>query len=150
MRKENVRELLVREEKARKKILSPALSTVGLSPGQGNARILSHLSQRDRITQKELADICKLDVTTMSRNLDKLETLGLLSREVNPGCRRSFLICLTEKGRTEAGKIHRVLSQFDNIICKDISDEEIKFFCEILEKLCNNLETLKLDMDTGL
>ena len=148
MRKQNVRELLVREEKARKQILSPIFSALGLAPGQGRARILAHLLQRDHITQKELADACKLDVTTMSRNLDKLETMGLLSREANPGCRRSFLICLTEKGRVEAGKIHNVLDQFDHMICKDISEDEITLFCNILNKLCTNLETLRVDMDT--
>lgn len=147
MRKQNVRELLIREEKARKQILSPFLSTLGLAPGQGHARTLAHLLQRDRITQKELADICKLDVTTMSRNLDKLETMGLLKRESNPSCRRSYLICLTEKGEVEAGKIHRAMNQFDQMLCNDISDAELQVFCDILEKLCNNLETQTLDLE---
>ena len=44
------------------------------------------------MTQKKLADACLLDVTTMSRTLDRMEQAGLLVRESNPDCRRSWLI----------------------------------------------------------
>ena len=53
----------------------------------------------------QLADICILDVTTMSRALDKLEQSGLLKRSTNPQCRRSWLISLTEEGNSLADKV---------------------------------------------
>lgn len=137
----NVRELLLREERARKQILSPFLSSLGLIPGQGQAGILFHLLQKDHITQRELADICKLNAATMSRNLDKMENMGYLKRETNPDCRRSFLICLTEKGRIEASKVEKFFNQFDAIIGNDISEGDMETFCRILLKICDNLET---------
>lgn len=143
MMKQTVRELLLREERARKQILSPFLSSLGLTPGQGQAGILFHLLQKDHITQRKLADICKLNAATMSRNLDKLESMGFLNRETNPDCRRSFLICLTEKGRAEASKIDTVFNQFDTIICSDISEDDMETFCRILLKICGNLEAHK-------
>lgn len=141
--KQNIRELLIREEKARKQIITPFLSSLGLTPGQGQARILSHLLQQDHITQKKLADICKLDAATMSRNIDKLEKMGFLSREINPDCRRSFMICLTNKGRIEAVKIDHVFQQFDQMICEGIPEQDMKIFCTVLKKICDNLETPK-------
>lgn len=143
MMKQTVRELLLREERARKQILSPFLSSLGLTPGQGQAGILFHLLQKDHITQRELADICILNAATMSRNLDKLESIGFLTRETNPDCRRSFLICLTEKGKMEAIKIDTVFNQFDTIICNDISEDDMETFCRILLKICDNLEAHK-------
>ncbi|WP_394523951.1 MarR family winged helix-turn-helix transcriptional regulator [Lacrimispora sp. JR3] len=140
MKKQNIRELMVRGEKARKQIFSPLLSGFGLTPGQGQARILHCLLQKDHITQKELADSCHMEVATMSRNLDRLEGLGLLTRKNNPDRRRSFLICLTEKGLAEAREIHKVFEQFEEIACKDISEEEAELFCRILLKMCENLE----------
>lgn len=140
MMKQSIRELLIREERARKQILSPFLSSLGLTPGQGQAGILYHLLQKDHITQRELADVCKLNAATMSRNLDKLESMGLLSREANPDCRRSFLICLTEKGRLEASKIDKIFLQFDAILANDISEDDMEIFCHILRKICDNLE----------
>ncbi len=113
-----VRHLLVRAEKARKHILQPYFSQIGLTFGQGHARILDSLLTRDRITQKELADVCQMDVTTMSRSLDRLGESGYLVRERDPGCRRSFLVCLTEAGKEEAVKVRQALQFVDLQIWK--------------------------------
>ncbi len=140
MKKKNIRELLVRGEKARKQIFFPLLSDLGLTPGQGQAKILYHLQQEDRITQKELADRCRIDAAAMSRNIDKLEGLGLLVRESNPDCRRSFSICLTEKGYEEAGEIRKVFEQFEEIVSEGISQADIDVFYRVMEHMCANME----------
>ena len=140
MKKQNIRELLVRGEKARKQIFFPLLSDLGLTPGQGQAKILYHLQQEDRITQKELADRCRIDAAAMSRNIDKLEGLGLLVRESNPDCRRSFSICLTEKGYTEAKEIRKVFEQFEEIVSEGISQADIDVFYRVMDHMCVNME----------
>lgn len=134
------RQLLVRAEKARKHLLQPYFSQIGLTFGQGHARILDSLLKKDHVTQKELSDTCHMDVTTMSRSLDRLEESGYLVRERDPGCRRSFLICLTEEGVLEAKKVHRGLDSVDRQIWKGISPEEMEQFCTCLERICENLE----------
>ena len=88
MKQERVRRLLVRAERARKHLMQPHFTRIGLTFGQGHARILDVLLARDHITQKELSDLCHMDVTTMSRSLDRLEESGYLVREKDPGCRR--------------------------------------------------------------
>ncbi len=143
MKRHDVRELLVREEKARKQMISPLLSNIGLTPGQGHARILYNLLQKDHITQKELADRCRFDAATMSRNIDKLQDMGFLRRENNPDCRRSFLISLTEKGLAEAEETRKVFQQFEELICSGIPEDEIDIFCKVLIKMCDNLEAYK-------
>ena len=140
MKKQSIRELMVRGEKARKQIFFPLLSDLGLTPGQGQAKILYHLQQEDRITQKELADRCRIDAAAMSRNIDKLEGLGLLVRESNPDCRRSFSICLTEKGYQEAMEIRKVFEQFEEIVSEGISQADIEVFYRVMENMCVNLE----------
>lgn len=134
------RRLLVRAEKARKHMLQPYFTQIGLTFGQGHARILDSLLKKDHVTQKELSDICHMDVTTMSRSLDRLEESGYLVRERDPGCRRSFLICLTEEGVLEAKKVHQGLDSVDRQIWKGFSPEEMEQFCICLEKICENLE----------
>ncbi|MEY8352092.1 MarR family transcriptional regulator [Lachnospiraceae bacterium 54-53] len=143
MKRQHVRELLIREEKARKQIISPLLSNIGLTPGQGHARILYNLLQKDHVTQKELADRCLFDAATMSRNIDKLEDMGFLLRENNPDCRRSFLISLTEKGLAEAEETRKVFEQFEELLCAGIPEDEITVFCKVLMKMCDNLEDYK-------
>lgn len=140
---------MIREEKARKQIISPFLSNIGLTPGQGQARILYHLLEKDHVTQKELADMCYFDAPAMSRNIDKLSDMGFLTRENNPDCRRSFLICLTQKGRIEAIKIKKAFDQFDVLLCQGITEDELKIFCKVLLKMCDNLETKRAPADNN-
>lgn len=71
-RKSEIREMLFRLDLLRKKLLQPFFLSLGLSIGQGQPRILNHLLIKDDITQKELADLCDMDVTTISRTIDKL------------------------------------------------------------------------------
>jgi len=138
-----VRELLIRIEWARKQFIGPSLTNLGLTPGQGQARILNFLLEQDHVTQTKLANTCKLDVTTMSRNLDKLESMGFLNRQTNPTCRRSFLINLTELGRKKAQTVHDLLGRMDITLFNGIDESEIQSFYTTLEKIYNNLENTK-------
>jgi len=136
-----IRELMARGERARKQIFLPLLSEFGLTPGQGQARILYYLLLKDHVTQKELADNCHFEVTTMSRNLDKLEKLGLINRQNNPDCRRSFLICMTDKGIAEAKEIKKVFEQFEQIVSDGITKEELEVFLKVMTRMCDNMES---------
>ena len=77
--KKEIRKMLVRTERARKSVLQPYFAEIGLPLGQGHVRILESLLAADHITQKELADRCHVDVTTMSRSLARLEEAGTRS-----------------------------------------------------------------------
>ena len=69
----DIRDLMIQIEKARKQLVQPFLQNLGLTLGQGHARILNCLLEEDHLTQTELAGRCRMDTTTMSRSLDKLE-----------------------------------------------------------------------------
>lgn len=125
-------------------MLQPYFNQIGLAFGQGHVRILDTLLAGDHVTQKELADICHMDVTTMSRSLDRLEESGCLVRERDPDCRRSFLICLTEEGRHQAGRVRQILEYADAQIWKGLAREEMEQFCACLEKICTNMENSPL------
>ncbi len=81
MKKQSIRELMVRGEKARKQIFFPLLSDLGLTPGQGQAKILYHLQQEDRITRKNWQTDAESMQQQCPENIDKLEGLGLLVRK---------------------------------------------------------------------
>ena len=97
MEKDRIRNLLRDEELARRDFMRPQLLELGLTVGQGQPRILLNLLRYGPQTQKKLSDRCRMDVTTMSRTLDRMETSGFVAREDNPGCRRSYLIRLTSQ-----------------------------------------------------
>lgn len=139
MRKEEIREILHRLDLERKKMIGPKLQKLGLTVGEGQARTLFCLLKRGPMTQKELADFCMRDTATMSRNLDKLERAGLLTRESNPGCRRSFLICLTEEGKEKAEQVQQIFWELDDQIWGDIPEKEMEELYQVLLKVEENL-----------
>ena len=84
----DIRDLMIQIEKARKRLVQPFLQNLGLTLGQGHARILNCLLEEDHLTQTELAGRCRMDTTTMSRSLDKLEKSRSEERRVGKECLR--------------------------------------------------------------
>ena len=140
MRKNEIREILHRLDMERKKFLGPKLQVLGLTVGEGQARALRTLLEEGPMTQKQLADLCMRDAATMSRNIDRLEKAGLLKRENNPGCRRSYLICLTEEGKEKAKQVQKTFRELDERIWGDIPEKEMEQLYETLLRIERNLE----------
>ena len=140
MRKNEIRDVLHRLDMERKKFLGPKLQVLGLTVGEGQARALRTLLEEGPMTQKQLADLCMRDTATMSRNIDRLEKAGLLTRESNPGCRRSYLICLTEEGKEKAGQVQKIFRELDERIWGDIPAEEMEQLYRTLLRIERNLE----------
>ena len=99
----------------RRRILDLFLQKLGLTlvsePAQDP---LDCLLSHENITQKELADTCWLDTTTLSRVLHHMENAGLIRRNQHPGCRRSYQISLTEQGKKKRWKFAGDLRRWTN------------------------------------
>ena len=77
---DSLREALRRVFAAQRRYYHQNAQRIGLATGQGQGTILAQLRREDHLTQRELADRCNIDTTTMSRALDRLEENGLLCR----------------------------------------------------------------------
>lgn len=140
MEKSKIREILHGMDMERRKIVRPKFQELGLTVGEGQAKILKCLLEQGSMTQRQLADKCMLDVTTMSRTLDKLQGAGYLLRTVNPSCRRSFLICITEKGKEKAASVQKIFSNLDEQIWQGISEDEMEVLYHTLQKIMRNFK----------
>lgn len=140
MEKSKIREILHGMDMERRKIVRPKFQELGLTVGEGQAKILKCLLEQGSMTQRQLADKCMLDVTTMSRTLDKLQGAGYLLRTVNPSCRRSFLICITEKGKEKAASVQKIFSDLDEQIWQGISEDEMEVLYHTLQKIMKNFK----------
>ena len=140
IQKQSLREILFQIELLKRRKVQRFLLDIGLTPGQGQARILAYLSSHSSVTQKEIADRCMLDVTTMSRVLNKLEEMGLISRQRDPGCRRAYQIGLTEAGRQKAEEVNRGFERLEEMLCRELSEEEIGSLTTGLKKVKESLE----------
>ena len=134
MEKNALRAVLFQLDQSRRMLLQPWFSSLGLTLGQGQPRILARLLQGDGLTQRELADECMLDAATLSRALDRLEEMGLIRREEHPISRRSYLVRLTDSGREKA------FERLEELLCQGFSPDE-------LERLQRDLEHIQANLD---
>lgn len=141
IQKQRLREILFQIELLKRRKVQRFLLEIGLTPGQGQARILIYLSSHSSVTQKEIADGCMLDVTTMSRVLNKMEEMELIIRRRDPGCRRAYQISLTEAGRQKAEEVNRGFERLEEMLCRELSEEEIGSLTTGLKKVKESLET---------
>ena len=137
--KQKIRRAFLEIEQLKRVRIQEVLLSLGLTPGHGQARTLMALLRLESASQKELAVECLLDVTTMSRTLDRLQNMGLVERRRDPMSRRTFRVSLTEEGKKLAEKVTEEFSKIDEAICRDFSDEELEALLSRLEKVRENL-----------
>ncbi len=140
MERDGLGSAFLRVELLRRQLLRPHFIELGLTVGQGQPRILKTLRIKGAMSQRELSDLCVLDVTTMSRTLDKLEKMGLIKRSDNPECRRSWVISLTPEGEEKADKVVELFKMADDIFSEGMSDEDIKKLYDMLDVIERNIE----------
>ena len=137
-------------EMLRRRFIRQYFIELGLTVGQGQPHILKELREHGAMNQKELSDACLIEVTTMSRTIDRLEKMGLVKRESNPVCRRSWTIALTEEGCELADKVIEIFEMADGIMKSGMSESELETLSAGLEKVKENLWTAIKDNEENM
>lgn len=143
MEKNDIRKILHRLDLERRQLMRPRFLEMGLTVGEGQPRILNCLMEQGEMSQRELADACMFDVTTLSRTLDKMEKAGLVTRKVNPASRRAHLIALTPEGKEKAGRVQEQFAWLDQVLWVDIEEKEMESLYRTLEKIEENVKKEK-------
>jgi len=113
-----------------------SLSEVDLSLGQ--PMILIWLNVNDKITQKELADKCGIDKTTLSRILDNMEKQGLVKRLPSEESRRSWAIHITKKGSQKAEETIECYFGIEKKLFQNFTQAEEEVFFSLFMKMYQN------------
>ncbi len=143
MEKNDIRKILHRLDLERRQLMRPRFLEMGLTVGEGQPRILNCLMEQGEMSQRELADACMFDVTTLSRTLDKMEKAGMVTRKVNPASRRAHLIALTPEGTEKAGQVQEQFAWLDQVLWGDIEEKEMESLYRTLEKIEENVKKEK-------
>lgn len=78
-----------------------------------------------------------MEATSLSRTLKSMEARGLIERRPNPEDGRGVLIFLTEFGKEKRAYSREKVLIFNETIRKNVSEEQIKNFYEVAEKINN-------------
>ena len=101
--------------------------------------VLVKLCEKDRMTQKDLANETNYKQSALTLILDKLESKELIIREAKENDRRAYLIAITNEGRELERKLIVVAKELEKRILDGISDEQKKEFLNSLDKIFYNL-----------
>jgi DNA-binding MarR family transcriptional regulator len=82
----------------------------------------------------ELADACGVDVSTMSRLVDRLEARGLIDRETSPDDRRVSLVQASAQGREVQRAMRAWRSEALKQLLADWTPDERERFGELLAR----------------
>jgi DNA-binding MarR family transcriptional regulator len=114
------------------------LAPFNLAPEQNLIMML--LWDKDGLNQNEIAEKLNKDKTNIARMVYNLEQKGFIRRIAGEQDRRIMRVYLTEKGKELGSSIIPIAEEFNDLVCKGISNEELMAVRRILSKMCANVE----------
>jgi DNA-binding MarR family transcriptional regulator len=109
---------------------------------RGQAPVLLLLSERNALTQKEIAEELKIKPSTVTLILRRMKKRGLISSVRDERDKRYTKIYLTEEGKKFICKLKRVFKQLEEECFKDFSEEEEKLLMDFFRRIRDNLRRL--------
>ncbi len=100
--------------------------------------LLVRVERRGPLGVGELAELCGRDSTTVSRQIAKLEDMGLVSRRVNGRDARVRDVAVTERGRAMAGALDRARETAIASLLAEWDREEVGELARLLRKFAND------------
>ena len=109
--------------------------------GASQMRIIEYIyNSNNDVYQKDLEKKLNVSRATLSGILNTMEKNGLLKRLPSNIDSRSNRIVLNEKTKEIFSARKKEISNIEKVICKNISEQELDNFLEILSKMKKNLE----------
>ena len=113
--------------------LSAALADVNLSAAEINA--LANLGDGGTLNVRQLSERTGTRPSTLTGVLDRLENRGYLTRELDPGDRRSFRLPLTEMGQAVASRVLSAIAGLERDALSRLSADQIAGYHAVITAL---------------
>jgi MarR family transcriptional regulator, organic hydroperoxide resistance regulator len=113
--------------------LSVALADLHLGAAEINA--LANLGAGGTVNVRQLSERTGTRASTLTGLLDRLENRGYLTRELDPGDRRSFRLPLTNDGQAVAARIHAVIADLERDALDHLSATQIAGYHAVIAAL---------------
>mgnify|MGYP004584750205 CR=1 FL=1 len=115
-----------------------------LSLTKGQYLYLVRIYENEGIIPERLAELIKVDRTTLSRAIKKLEGNGFIEKKLDSQNKKIKHLYTTDKGKDVAIFILRENEYSNKVALKSFSKEEIALMHKLLSKMKKNIE---LDWD---
>src|SRR5271155_3941818 len=115
------------------------LREAGLALDRALFPLLVVIERRGPIGVGELADRVGRDYTTVSRQVAKLESLGLVARRTSPADRRVNEAVVTDKGRAMTDVIDAARERLVGSILAPWSDQDLEDLTRLLRRFADDM-----------
>ena len=114
------------------------LAEFGVTPGQYG--IFNCLWSQGSATPKEIAQTLRLENSTVSGMLDKLQKRGLVTRVLDPNDRRSIRVEASEAGKAIREDVLRTVDELNQAVLAPFTAQQRQQLLELLRRLCGTSE----------
>jgi DNA-binding MarR family transcriptional regulator len=125
---------------------SALIALAGVDLDRALFPLLVRVERRGPLGIGELADLCGRDYTTVSRQIAKLESLGLVGRQVNARDARIKEAVITEPGRVMTRALDRAREKVMTSVLADWDKKDVVDLARLLRRLADDaLDFVKTD-----
>lgn len=111
------------------------LSAFGITPGQYGVLSVLWQSKAEGVAPKEISNALRLETSTVSGALDRMQKQGLVHRTLDETDRRSIRVELTEAGWALRDDVLKSIEELNQEISAPFTPEEWEALCSSLKKL---------------
>ncbi|MEX2565183.1 MAG: MarR family transcriptional regulator [Cyclobacteriaceae bacterium] len=102
--------------------------------------VMKNLSENEKLSQTELAQLVFKDHPTLTRIIDILCKKGYVERALHPNDRRSFHLNLTLSGEQKVEELKPQIALIREKAWQNLNENDFNEFKRILNTIYNNLE----------
>ncbi len=102
--------------------------------------VLRALAGSQALSQKDLANLARVEPPTMVETLARMERDGLIERQPNPDDKRGKLVSLTPRSRARFPKARAALAAGEREAMAGLSDAEKTMLRSLLQRVVKNVE----------
>lgn len=114
------------------------LEKLGLYRGQ--PPILFALYEKDGRTQREIAEFMRIQASTATKMIQRMEKSGFIMRKSDETDKRKMRVFLTEQGKNIKPRLKKVIKEVEEKTFENISIEEKIILKRIFLQMYNNIK----------
>lgn len=129
--------LLMADHAMLQKLVMSRIKPLGLTTGQ--PKVLDFLQDHDGAMQKDIAQGCHIEPSSLSTILGGMERAGLLERSTRDENRRTVYVRLTDLGREQCRRLNDIFAAAEEEALRGFSLQEMQQVQTLLERIYRNL-----------
>ena len=109
----------------------------------GQHRVLRYISDHPGCSQREIAAALSQSPAAITLSTKRLQEMGLITKQTDPGNLRQYHLFITEKGIRNGESFWEVIERYTDRTFSGMTEEEMEMLENLLEKMYRNLEPYK-------